>query len=403
MLALVHSRRVRPLARGALLLGAIAVTATPAAAATHKVTHKVVHKKHHKVLPVGGTVYAETNAAPINEVVVFDRAPSGTLSVRQHVPTGGTGSVSPGCKGCPILDGQGEVELAANGRILFAVNAGSNTVSSFLETSLGLVLIDRQSSGGTFPVSLTSRGNLLYVLNQVSGNISGFTFARNGKLTPLSGSTESLSTPGPGGVAAQVGFDNTGRTLTVTQRGTATIDTFLVGANGVAGPATAHPSSAPIPFGFAYDSRGHLVVSDAVVKALLQAKLSTYATSGSGAITAIDTEPTQGAEACWVVITKDGRYVYVSNTASFTVSRFALGADGRVTLLGLTPTTAGGFPTDMALSADGRLLYVLVPSVMGQPTSHIDAFRIGAGGGLTLVASTPAGMLPTGVSGLAAR
>ena len=51
------------------------------------------------------------------------------------------------------------------------VNAGDNTVSSFRVTASGLKLADRVSSGGVLPISLTSSGHLLYVLNELSGNI----------------------------------------------------------------------------------------------------------------------------------------------------------------------------------------------------------------------------------------
>jgi hypothetical protein len=59
-----------------------------------------------------------------------------------------------------------------------------------------------------------------------------------------------------------------------------------------------------------------------------------------------------------------------------------------------------GFPGEEALSGDGRYLYVLVPFIEGGP-SHIDAYRIGPGGSLTLVQATN-NDLPNGVSGLAA-
>ena len=40
------------------------------------------------------------------------------------------------------------------------------------------------------------------------------------------------------------------------------IDTFVVGSNGKAGPAVSHPSSDGFPFGFAFDNKGHLIVSN---------------------------------------------------------------------------------------------------------------------------------------------
>jgi 6-phosphogluconolactonase (cycloisomerase 2 family) len=396
-------------ALGTLVLGgAGAVMTTGADAAVFK--HKARHKPH-RVVNRTGAVYVETNEAPINQVVVFNRAANGTLSVRQRVPTGGVGAPSPACAMpprlpiCPIVDSQGEVNLAANGRVVFAVNAGSNTISSFLETSLGLILIDRKPSGGIFPISIDSRGNVVYVLNQLSGNIAGFRFASNGTMTAIPGSTQSLSTPGPAGAGAEVRFDPSGRTLTASERGTNRIDTFVLGGGGVAGPAIAHPSAAVGPFGFAFDSRNHLILSNALSQ--MAGAATTYGETPGGGLTPIDNKSTSGGAPCWVVVTPDNRFVYITNTTTKTIARFGLGADGRLTLLGTTPTlnTPMGpilFPTDEALSRDGRFLYVDIPSVFGGDISRIDEYRVGANGDLTLLASTQQS-LPAGLSGVAAR
>ncbi len=409
MLALAQSRLVRRLSFAAVVLATAGVPAAPAAA---RWKAKGKHRSHPYVVHASpGAVYVETNAAPINEVVVFNRSANGTLTQRQRVPTGGTGGPSPACASppglgvCPIADGQGEVNLSPDGRIVFAVNAASNTISSFLETSIGLVLIDRQPSGGTYPVSLDSRGNTLYVLNQVTGNIAGFHFAHNGQLTAIPGSVRSLVTPGPAGAAAEVSFDRTGRYLAVTERATSLIDVFPLTA-GVAGTATGHPApaGASTPFGFAFDRFDHLVASDALSQKTGAA--TTYMAPAAG-LAAIDTQSTNGGAPCWVVITPDSRFVYITNTTTKTIARYALGTGGTLTLLGLTPTlgTPPGpiqFPTDEALSRDGRYLYVLIPSVFGGPISRIDAYRVGRDGSLTLLQSTSANM-PPGASGLAAR
>ena len=70
----------------------------------------------------------------------------------------------------------------------------------------GLTLVDRKASGGDLPVSLDTQGHLLYVVNSLSGDISGFRFRNNGHFSPIAGSTGALSSGGPGGVPAQIGF-----------------------------------------------------------------------------------------------------------------------------------------------------------------------------------------------------
>ena len=85
-------------------------------------------------------------------------------------------------------------------------------------TGHGLRLVDRVASGGTEPISLTSSGDVLYVLNEQTGNIAGFRFNWWGALEAIPGSSRSLSTPGPGSISAQIGFSPDGQLLTVSER-----------------------------------------------------------------------------------------------------------------------------------------------------------------------------------------
>src|SRR6185312_12092222 len=100
----------------------------------------------------------------------------------------------------------------------------------------------------------------------------GFRFSPSGDLQPLAGqgpAGQPLSRHFPDTVAAQIGFTPDGRQLIVTERGlpnaSGVIDTFNVSGNGLAGPA--HPNTGvgfvdANPFGFDFDSAGHLLVSN---------------------------------------------------------------------------------------------------------------------------------------------
>jgi hypothetical protein len=154
---------------------------------------------------VVGAAYTESNDPIANTVIAFNRLADGRLEQRQVVLTGGQGkrAPQPGCEppgGCPMLDSSGAVGVTENGRLVFAVNAGSNTVSSFRETPQGLQLVEQestrgQSSLGDFPISLTVHGNLLYVLNSSSNTIVGFRFTPAGDMTPIVGSERPVSKP----------------------------------------------------------------------------------------------------------------------------------------------------------------------------------------------------------------
>jgi 6-phosphogluconolactonase len=378
-----------------------------------------------------GAVYTQTNDQTANSVVVFNRLANGKLQKRESVSTGGKGSAQAvGCgPGCPILDSQTAVVVSDNGKLVFAVNAGSNTVTSFRETPAGLKRVSQVASGGSMPESLALHGSKLYVLNVATGNangttgnIYGYRVSPSGGLTPI-GSSQPLANAAPPDHSADaraIGFKRNGKVLVVTEiaggfMGQAgppgRIDTFVVGADGKAGPAVSHPSAQPFPFGFEFDNRGHLVVSSILNPAdpTTIGGVATYNVSDAGVVTPLDTKSAGGILPCWVVVTNDGRHVYVVNTGAghpAPVTWFSLSKSGV-----LTPRTpaAGSLPgefarTDAALSRDSKFLYVLAPQVGPGSPSHIDAYRLAANGSMKLVGSTPAGAnLGKGATGLAAR
>jgi 6-phosphogluconolactonase len=357
-----------------------------------------------------GAAYSETNSTP-NQLIVYDRFANGQLKESERVATGGSGGhrPEPGCPGaCPILDTQGEVILAKNGKLVFAVNAGSNTISSFRDTGRGLKLVDVEGSNGSFPNSLTVHGNVLYVLNSESSTIAGFRFSPNGDIRPIPDSVRPLSAPSPDGLKPrQIGFDNTGRVLVVTLLVPSSIDTFLVDRHGRPGSATPHPSSKPLPFGFAFDPRNHLVMSQVTQDPalLLDGTTATYdVNTRTGNVTVIDEKTSAGVAPCWVVVTKDGRYSFVVNAGGGkppSIARYSLAPSGMLTLLGTTPPNGPEFArTDESLSRDSRYLYVLNPGLFGP--SKIDEYRVENNGNLTLIGNTTPTADP-GQTGLIAR
>lgn len=336
-------------------------------------------------------VYTLTNSASGNAVAVFDRANDGSLTAEGTVSTGGAGTgAGLGSQGALILD---------DGR-LFAVNAGSNTISLLQVGHRGKVwLADVAPSGGARPISLTVHGKLVYVLNagdaSTPANIHGF-LALWGKLVPLPGSSRPLSTAAPD--PAQVEFSPDGRHLVVTEKATNMIVTYKV-RFGYAGAPNAQPSAGQTPFGFAFDRRGRLIVSEAFGGAPDASVLSSYALAGSGTITPITPNvATTETAACWVVVTRNGRYTYTTNTGSNSISAFRIGNDGGLTLLdadGKTAATGAG-PLDLALAKHSRLLYSLnggVPEIQG--------FAVNGDGSLDPLGTV--GGLPAGTIGLAAR
>ncbi len=336
-------------------------------------------------------VYTLTNSTAGNEVVMFKMSGHGTLLMAGSFSTGGTGSGAG-------LGSQGSLVLT--GGLLFAVNAGSNDVSVLSVRENGLTLLDKKPSGGTAPISLTVYDRLLYVLNSgTPENITGFRINNNGTISQISGSSQPLSGAGVG--PAQIEFSPNGRILIVTEKASSMIDTYIVGYNGIAGAPVIQPSTGTTPYGFAFDRRGHLIVSDAFGGGSLAGAVSSYYVS-SGGISLI-TGPVYDEQTapCWVALTGNGRFAYTTNTGTSNISGYRIRPNGGLILFkdgGNTASTgAGSHPIDLAVNNDSQYLYAL-----SQGTNTISVFRINEGhGGLRLVQTV--GGLSASMAGLAAN
>jgi 6-phosphogluconolactonase (cycloisomerase 2 family) len=345
-----------------------------------------------------GAVYVMTNQVN-NAVAVFNRAADGSLAPAGMFSTGGMGNpvAQPGDPPTDPLASQGSLILS-NG-FLFAVNAGSNEISVFVAGGTELTLVDKVASGGSRPISLTIHGNLLYALNEGgTPNITGFTVSGTGRLSPLAGSTRPLS-GGSAADPAQVGFSSDGGLLVVTEKKTNTIDTYTIGADGLASGPMANPSNGLTPFGFQFNSLGNLIVAEAAGGAPGQASASSYAASAGGLLSVVTgSAPNSQTASCWVAIPGNGQFAYISNTGSGTISSYRVGLNGALTLLNPVAANTGpsSAPIDMASTGGGRYLYAL-----GGGSRMVHAFRVELDGSLTPIGG--AGGLPPGIQGIAAR
>ncbi len=336
-----------------------------------------------------GFVATASNSSAGNAIMVFPRSADGALGDPQSFPTGGAGT-SGG------LGNQGGIALSPDRRFLLVVNAGSNDVTVFRTDGGNLSLVGVTPSGGAQPVSVTVRDGLVYVLNAGgAGGVHGFRLSGSGDLVPIAGSARPLSTGSS--APAQVGLSPDGRWLVVTERATNLIGLYRVRGNGLLGDYVAVPSAGMTPFGFAFDRRGGLFVSEAFGGAPDASALSSYALT-QGLLLALRTASAGTTEtaACWVELTPDGRFAYVTNTGSGTLSGYRIGSDGVVALLdadGVTGVTGAG-PIDLTISPDGRRLYTLDGA-----GGTISGFVVRAEGSLERIAGvSPA--VPAGANGL---
>lgn len=336
-----------------------------------------------------GAVYVMSNAIAGNSILVFDRSADGELTSAGSYATGGLGTGGG-------LGNQAGLILTKDHRRLYVVNAGSHEISAFSVGRTGLELIGSPvGSGGETPISLTVHGDLLYVLNAGgSGNIAGFHIGRDGEPTLIAGSSRPLSSAAAG--PAQIQFSPDGRLLVVTEKMTNTISTYTLGVDGLASGPKVQASAGQTPFGFNFNQRGDLVVSEAFGGMPGASTASSYQLNRQGDLTLISgpVATTQTA-ACWIAISQNGRFAYTTNTGSNTVSSLAIGSGATLMLEDAVAGATNPGPLDAAFTPGGRFLYVRNSS------GTISAFRAKGNGALTHIGDFAS--LPEGANGLAAR
>lgn len=324
-------------------------------------------------------VFVQTNNLAGNSIVAFRRNSDGSLARVATYPTGGRGGRASGSASDPLAS-QGSLVLDAAAGLLFAVNAGSDSVSVFGVSGDRLRLHQVVPSRGAFPVSIAVNGSLVYVLNAgLAGDVSGYRIG-NGTLHPIAGSVRSLglSNSNPPfflSSPAQVGFTPAGSQLVVTTKNNGMVDVFSVNPAGRLSGQPVKNAVAGVPFAFVFDPAGQLALVNAG-----DSSLGTFTITAGGTLTAVSAPVTDGqTAACWIAPARG--FDYVANTGSGTISQFQIAQAGTVNLI--NPAVASGIagPTDLA-TAGGDFLYN-----QAGLASSVDAYSVNADGSLTPIQS----------------
>ena len=360
--------RPKPRWRGRLVLGAsaaLAILAGPSAAGA---------------MADPGALYSQTNDPAGNVVQKFNRGAGGELSPAGTFSTGGIGLAALGGR-------QGAVELSDDESTVYAVNAGSSSVSVLRVTKGGLELEDVVASGGAAPASVDERDGRVWVLNSGgTPNVTAFRATR-GSLAPIAGGTRDL--PGALG-AAQVTAAPDGKRLVVSERLSNRLETLALDIAGRPGAPVVTGSSGAVPFGFALGHRGDVIVSEAGASTV-----SSYRPGASGALSAITGSlPVGFGAACWVAVSPNGKLVYTGN-ASGSISGFAIDTDGSLSATGATVFVPS--PRELDFSRNGRFLYAISPG-NAATGGRVTGYRVAVDGSLEQVTSVPAAAGLTGAA-----
>lgn len=315
-----------------------------------------------------GALFTMTDSADPargNEVVMYDRSKeTGDLRLVGYFPTGRRGHLQLGSGPAPTssvlgppislsADGLGSSDslvLANGNRCLLAVNAGSNTLSSFEVQTHGLELTSVLSSQGgadaRFPVSIAISGSLLYALNAGDqGSLVGFRIEPNCVLSQLPRSSRSLrgitdtaQLPEPGDVFTTPGhasFSPDGKRLVIAIKGgpdglgffpSGRMAVFPVGRDGTLEP----PVTTEFSFAGGTGAPFSLMFLDSETVVVVHANSSTVASYKINRNNTLslhsDILPSSDVAPCW--LDRSGDFVYTASFGGIPLSGAAPDADG---------------------------------------------------------------------------
>src|SRR5262245_25475539 len=319
-------------------------------------------------------VVTMTNDASSNEIKVYD---ANTQVLLQTLPTHGQGGAGGNARGVKQLDG----ELVA------AVNNGSNTVALFRRDG-DTLRFDRVVSTTSAPVSVDFGNDHMYV----AGATTIDSFVLHGKTVQSLDGTSVLELAGggtpPGGSTAQVGVIDD-KQLLVTLKADpdpGTVDIVALSNGRVSGDlpiAVSAPDGSLAPFGFAvfHDGTALITLAHSNQDGLFRdGSFKTVVDAGQNA-------------SCWM--TRSGKYVFVANTGSGTISRL-VGTGNNILLdAQVAAPIPTGAPAD--IDADRGVLGVIDH---GAGQSHLSLFTYNQFGELT-VAGTPINVGVANANGVA--
>ncbi|MCS6885991.1 MAG: beta-propeller fold lactonase family protein [Acidobacteriota bacterium] len=284
-----------------------------------------------------------------NSVSGFEVLPNGTLRrlPGSPFPTGGLAGRTPNLN---------SIAVSKKGRMLFVTNNMDNTLSGFYIQSDGsLRRFAVVSTGGMSPTGVVSnkRGTRVLVANTGSDNIAVFEVA-NGQIRPVAGSPFAASN-GPVGLV----LNKPGTVLFCSNQFTSGVSSFSVDSSGRVKLIGTFPTLGLQQQGLALQRKGALLYVTGMASntvSVLSVDLNT------GQMKLVEGAPfyTDGDKPLDVAVEPGGRFVYVSNSNSGTITAYETVQGGGLRKLQGSPFLATGVgPAGMVFDSSGSLLFVV--------------------------------------------
>ncbi len=291
---------------------------------------------------------------------------------------------------------------------LYVVGQGDNSIRAFSEKSTGDLFPLAVPAFPTIPrpvsIALHPSRNFLYVPNETSNTVSGFTIDHTaGVLTPIGTALSPTPVCNPGVCSNPISaaINSGGQFLFVLNQGSASpavpasISVFNIDqTRGLLSPVAGSPFAfaslaAPNPQFMAISpTQGFLYVSNGTA-----GNISAFAIGAGGTLTELGGSPFPlgaGATAAGLIVDPKGQFLYAADSANNTIASFNV-AGGPLAAIGLFP--AGTKPVDVTVDATSSFVYSA-----NQGSNDVSAFKA-TSGALTQVAGSPYPVEPNGSVG----
>ncbi len=250
----------------------------------------------------------------------------------------------------------------------------------------------------SFPAGASA--SQLYVSDHASNTVSAFTIGAGGLLSPIECSGESCEN-GTGPEPAGLAISPNGEFLYVANRGgKETVSAFKIGAGGALSENKCSKNkdckTESEPAGVATSPNGRfLYVANEGSNTLSaysigsEGKLSAINCGEKGCVTGVGTRP------FGVAVSTNSQFVYTTDLESNEVSVFKIGEHGGLAPIECPGCHTGASPTGIAVTPNGQFLFVA-----NKAANTISAFKIEAGGVLSAIEceACKTGAEPTGVA-----
>lgn len=375
----------------------------------------------------GGHLYMQTNEIR-NAIIHYRWSDGGTITEVGRIPTGGAGSggfkpISGQAMAPNDFEGAGSVILSPDRRFLFTTNGGDNSVSSFSIGEDGeLTLVDVKRTGnvvtadkrmGSIVTGMSGTAKslayshsreTLYVLHAFGpDHIRLMSVDSEGRLTPrperysvntddwpnrvptvatlspderflLVGTTfDDLPTMFPDGSPnLWVHRDGGLHSIASNAPDPNGLVVFRVGEDGTLSAPSFHDAGGASPFYpiFLHNRPDHFLLAFAVSDGVAMGTINADGKVSIGPVVQIDTSAGVPSEVCWLAVSPDDRFVFVTPFGYSSVSSFHIDGEtlsvakdpacprvpGDGTFRALNGTVSSG-PSDGWLTPDGEYLY----------------------------------------------